>query len=319
MKRKLLACVLLIVVFFSLCPSALAVVGPTDAFYVADYAGVLSDALEKDIVSLNGSLEHYCSGAQVVVVFVKYLDGMYADEYAVQLFNTWEIASNGMLLLFSPLEGRGGIVVGNDIENSFTVSDRNEYLDSYFWEDFDAGHYDDAVVSLVSHIAYWYEEQYNVSFFSDSSVSSRNVILDNRKSNEYPDDEYDDGGYYYDPYYTGSYISSRLFTIMVIAVIFLVFYINDRRRYRAYYLGLGMPIPPYHIWYLLGGPHHRFWTNGPRGPRGPGGPGSFGGFGGTGGSSGGFGGFGSGNFGGGFSGRGFGGGGFSGGGFGGRR
>jgi len=303
MKKKIPALTAALIILCAvLAPTALAVIEPADSFYVNDKAGVLSASLENDIVSLNGELEYYCDGAQMVVVFVSYLDGMYADEYAVQVFNNWKIASNGMLLLFCPAEGKGGIVVGSEIENTFTVSDRDNYLNKYFWDDFDKGNYDAAVISLVTQLSYWYENQYNVSFFDEAAGNTSDGSFSSGQND----------GYYGDGYFYGIspfYIISRLFFVGIFVVFFITAMASDRRRYRAYYMGLGMPIPPYYFWYMWGGPHH--WR-GPRGPRGPGG------FGGGGGGFGG-GGFGGGGFGGGHMGGGFGGGGFSGGGFGGRR
>jgi uncharacterized protein len=81
--RKILASVLLFVLLAAmLITPALAIVEPTEEFYVADYAGVLSDSTKENIVNYNGYLEQSMNGAQIVVVSVEYLDGMYSDEYA---------------------------------------------------------------------------------------------------------------------------------------------------------------------------------------------------------------------------------------------
>ena len=91
-----------------LSPAALAVVEPTSVFYVADYADVLSSDTEDYIVQQNEALWE-ATGAQLVVVTVDFLDGMYSDEYAAEIFHSWGIgdadANNGFLLLLSPGEG----------------------------------------------------------------------------------------------------------------------------------------------------------------------------------------------------------------------
>ena len=110
--KKFLSLTLAIVLMLAVSVPALAVVEQSSEYYVADYASVLSDATEKAIINYNGALETQCSGAQIVVVTVKYLDGMYSDEYANQLFNDWGVGSkdenNGMLLLLAVNENRSG-------------------------------------------------------------------------------------------------------------------------------------------------------------------------------------------------------------------
>ena len=306
-------------------------------------------------MSVNGELEYNCKGAQVVVVTVKYLDGMYSDEYAMQLFNDWQVGdqteNNGMLLLLATEENKGWLTVGEGISGSFTDDMANDYLNTYFWNDFDNGDFDGAVKFLFPQLMYWYEDYYNTDFFSSYYGSSDSTADDNYDYN------YDDGNYdYNDGYYDDGFgtlglfgmILSFIFRNIVLIVILIVFIslVNaDRRRYRAYYSYMGIPMPPYHFWFMFGGPHRRWWHDhhdhwggpggpGPRGPGGPGGPrpprgprgprgGSGGGFGSGGfggGRGGGFGGggFGSGGFGGSHGGMGRGGGGFGGGG-GGRR
>lgn len=349
MKKTISLLIALILTVTVLITPALAIVDQSEEFYVNDPAGVLSEALKSDIVAVNGELEYYCDGAQVVVVAVEYLDGMYSDEYALQCFNDWGVgsdtANNGMLLLMATEENKVWLTVGSGIQGAFTDDMANKYLEEYFYYDYDNGDYDAAVTSLFPQLMYWYENHYGNTFFSDI-YGSGNSGYD--EEYVYPDEEH----YYEDNYYSVGYspfawimsaISNLFFFIVVFVVIFIVVINNDRRRYRAYYTHMGMPIPPYHFWFLWSGPH-RHWR-GPRGPRGPGGPGGFGGpgpggprpgggsrprssssrsggfgsgsFGGR--SSGGFGGFGGGGFSGGHRGGGFGGGGFGGGGGGGRR
>ena len=81
MKKRF---VLFVTVFFALTMllsfPALALVEQSDSFYVADYANVLSDSTESEIINQNGWLEQNCNGARIVIVAVEYMDGMYADE-----------------------------------------------------------------------------------------------------------------------------------------------------------------------------------------------------------------------------------------------
>ncbi len=326
MRKRFISALFMLVLALALAVPALAVVAQSEEYYVADYAGVLSKETKDKIIATNGDIEKSCDGAQIVVVTVDYLEGMNADEYAMQLFNDWgvgsEKANNGMLLLLSVAENKGGLLVGSGLRNIFTDSKINDYLNTYLWPDFDKGEYDIAVVKLLDELFSWYAEHYNV----DLNYNGGGSI-------DYGNNNYGNG--YYDDYYGyGSHFLGSAFVwiliVFVIVIIFIVAVASDRRRYRAYYTHMGMPMPTYYPWFLWFGPHRSWWygpggpgwRSGPRGPRGPGGfGGGGGGFGGRGGSSG-FGGFGGkggfGGFRGGGGGIGRGGGGF-GGGFGGRR
>ena len=308
MKKHIKTVSLLLIVFvllFSI--PAGAIVDKSEEFYVADYAGVLSSDTKQMIIDTNGYLEQNCGGAQIVVVTIDYLDTyQYSDEYANALFNEWGVGddenNNGMLLLLVTQEGKGWLATGADISEFDNLTD--EYLNDYFWDDFDRGDFDGAVASLFPQLVYWYENQYGTQGgFDDYYGINGNGYGDGYENPAQPS------------FFTRIlyFFARNIVTILVIFMFILISIQNDRRRYYSYYNYLGATmIPPYHFWFLWSGPH-RHW----RGPRGPGGPhGGGGGFGGGsgfggGGSSGGFGGFG--------GGIGHGGGGFSGGGGGGRR
>ena len=286
--KKILSFLFALCLFLSVSVSAFAVVDRSESFYVADYSNVLSNDTEQMIINYNGSLEQQCQGAQIVVVTVDYLDGMYSDEYAYQLFNDWGVGSadynNGMLLLLAVQENKAWLAYGLGL-NSLIDSDQvDSLLDQYFWKDFDRGNYDEAVTSLFKALLVWYDEQYDAQVVQSGTSASQG------------------NGYtvgYSEPGLgtrLSHALSSIIKTLVVIAVLSALFG-GGRRR------GGGSWLP----WFLL----FNSWNNNRRrGPwdddhrGGPRGPGGFGG-----------GGFGGGGFGGG---SGFGGGGFSGGG-GGRR
>lgn len=289
MMKKTFSFILALCLFLSLGASAFAVVDQSESFYVADYSNVLSNDTEQMIINYNGSLEQQCQGAQIVVVTVDYLDGMYSDEYAYQLFNDWGVGSadynNGMLLLLAIQENKAWLAYGLGLSSLIDSDQVDSLLDKYFWKDFDRGNYDEAVTSLFNALLAWYDEQYDAQVVqSGTSVSS--------------------GNEYYTGYSQPSFgerlshaLGSIIEILVVIAVLSMLF--GGGRRGR----GAGSWLP----WFLLFNSRSNDrrrdpWDNDRRG--GPRGPGGFGG-----------GGFGGGGFGGG---SGHGGGGFSGGG-GGRR
>lgn len=302
MIKRLLSFAILLLLGVSLMSPARAVVAQSKDYYVADYAGVLSDTLKQNIIHSNSDpngLEQKCQGAQIVVVTVDYLDGMKADEYALQLFNDWGVgghggANNGMLLLLATGEKKAWLEIGAGIVNVFTEKTAGDYFDRYFWNAFDKGRYETAVSNMLNALFSWYANYYHVNGMADGGFI--NGINGGRQP-------------YVDGYGGGYSVAGSLFIwLLIISIIIIVLILaifSDRRRHRAYYTYLGQPIPPYYPWFIWFGPHRHWW-----GPGGPGGPGGFGG--GRGGGFGGFGGFGGG--GGGFGGFGGGGGGFGGGG-----
>lgn len=305
MKKKLCLLTAFILALSLLSLPAFAVVDKSEDFYVADYASVLSEETKQVIIDTNGYLEQNCSGAQIVVVTIEYLDTyQYSDEYANYLFNSWGVGdnseNNGMLLLLVTEEGKGWLSTGSGISGEFDDDTANEYLDDYFWDEFDRGNYDAAVSELFAQLVYWYEDEYGTEGGFDQHY------------NPNPGGGRENGDSYRPSLFQSIvyFFLNNLWIVMFIIIIIINIY-SDRRRYYAYYRSTGVPvIPPYHFWYFWGGPHRHY-----RGPgfhdhhdhdddhHGPFGGGGFGG--------GGFGGFGGGS--------GFGGGGFSGGGGGGRR
>lgn len=297
-----------------LCPAAFAMVGQSDSFYAADYANVLTAETEQMICNYNGALEQQCQGAQIVVVTVEYLDGMYSDEYAYQLFNDWGVGSadnnNGMLLLLATEENKAWLAYGMGLNSQLDSDDVDSMLNKYFWSDFDRGNYDAAVNKLFSQLLGWYDKVYGAHTAS-SAPTSAGMSHGGGGSGSNSVNIY------------GSF--EQLITIFVmVAVLIVVLNVvlggSRRRRYYGYN-GYSRRSSSWLPWFLFfnsqrGRSHHHWdWDDDHRPPFGGGG-GGFGGFGGSGGFGGGSkGGFGGGGFGGG---RGFGGGGFSGGG-GGRR
>ena len=370
MKKNLVSSILVILLLCTsvLSPGAHAIVSQSEDYYVADYAAVLSERTKTDIIESNIDLEYQCNGAQIVIVTVEYLGGIPSDEYATSLFNDWGVGSleggnNGMLLLLATQEPKGWLVVGAGISHVFTDQMAEDYLNWYFWDEVDARNYDTAVRNICEALFSWYASYYELDQsgnaiqvqpglpqpvlpeqpmqpvqpgFPQPIQPAPDIYVNapNQNTQQYRSS--------FDRQYTSMLGIFWLFVIISLISMLFSAARADRNRHTMYYRSMGMPIPPYHWWFIWGPRPHRTWYNNSwRGPRGPGGgggtpPRNSGGSGRSGGSSGsggsggrsggGFGGFGgsSGGSSGGFSGGGSsggsggGGGGFSGGG-GGRR
>lgn len=175
-NKRLLSFLSALVLLFALASPVYAVVSESSSFYCADYANVLSSETEQMIINYNGALESQCSGAQIVVVTVDYLDGMYCDEYAYQLFNDWGVGSakynNGMLLLLAVEENKAWLATGLGLNSKLYSDDIDALLEKYFWNDFDNGKYDSAVTRLFTALLKWYDGVYGSNVSGAGKVSS---------------------------------------------------------------------------------------------------------------------------------------------------
>lgn len=299
MTKRLVSGLFALLLLAALCASAFAVAQPDERFYVKDDAGVLSPELEQRICDYNGALEQQCQGAQFVVLTVNYLDGMYSDEYASQVFAEWGIGSaqynNGVLLLLAVQEKKFWLMAGYGIQNAFDPY-VDDFLDRSFEKDFDNGRYDEAVGSVLEDVLAWFDSEYG-------SAAAQSGAQPSGQNYAYTD------SYGYDSGVSQS--RSRLVRLLVLVLVLWLLFGRRNRNGSGGGGGRGS------------GGGGGFWTGlflgsavgrsrGSSGGRSGGFGGGFGG----GGHSGGFGGGHSGGFGGGM---GHGGGGFGGGGGGGRR
>ena len=157
--------------------SAIEVVDPTEAFYVADYANVLSDETENYIITKNDSL-YSLTGGQIVVVTIEFLGGQDIVEYAHTLMNEWKIGSaefnNGLLLLLVTGEANYWAVQGSGIEVSLTASLMGDYLKDYLEPEFTAGNYDTGVMNVFDAFLGWYDRFYNVNVGGGNAGADNN-------------------------------------------------------------------------------------------------------------------------------------------------
>jgi len=323
LKRLIITPLLIILLLAAAAaPVALALVAQSPDYYVTDDAGVLTSVTRHDIIDANRELEYYCDGAQIVVVTIEYLDGMYADEYALRLFQNWGVgnadADNGMLLLLVTEELKGGIAPGAGVGGIWDDETIDRYLDQFFWPEVDARNYDKAVRNIFSELYDWYLGYYGVDQQGAGQQGTGQQGTGGGTQNAPP--ARDDGYRQPDPAPPATVrpasLCSQVASCFVVLPIFLLVFgliiliivisaFTDRRRYRSYHTHMGMPMPRYHWWYMWGhrpyrswhhhgghhghhGPRHR-GPRGPRGPhghggpRGPGGPHGPGGYGGHGG------------------------------------
>lgn len=165
-----LLCAALPVQSFAAIPDA-----PTENIYVVDTANVIDGADREEMLALGAALDD-ASTAQVVAVTVEFLDGMDAEEYAYQLFNTWGIGDekeeNGVLLLLSVGDREYWVTLGKGIEKKLTVSRATQIVDDTALDSFADGDYSAGMRAAYDALCERVAEIYNVSLDADSAARS---------------------------------------------------------------------------------------------------------------------------------------------------
>ena len=136
-----------------LCAAALAadIPEPTEDFYVYDGANVLTYETEGHIVFCNALLDDAC-GAQIVFVTVDTVGNESIDDYALALYNDWQIGDarkhNGVLVLLAIDDDDYYALTGTGLDLELSAGILKEYLDEYLEPDFAERDYDEGVRKL---------------------------------------------------------------------------------------------------------------------------------------------------------------------------
>jgi len=259
MIRKILALLILISV------GALAQEAPAPQGYVSDYAEVLTPQMREKLTALLQELEQKTT-AQIAVLTVKTTQPYDDFQYALKVFDSWQIGQkgkdNGALFFVAVEDRRVRILTGYGLEGILPDGKVGEILDKFIIPEFRAGRFDEGIYKGVWAVALIIAKDAGVELTGQAPIDPDRL----------PDDN----------------VSPISLVIALIVIFFLVsLMMRSARRTRR-----GSSIP-WWIWLAGSGGSSRSWRSG-----------SFGGFGG-GFSRGGFGGFGGGRTGGGGAGRGW--------------
>ena len=233
MKKKLLTLFLALTLLITSAHAAIPA-RPTETTTVGDFAGVLSKSTIESIEESNAVL-YDATGGEFAIVSVEFMDGMDSADYALQLFNDWGIGhsdrENGTLLVFATADYtddgllKAYFITGTGIDTALSSSKVNQLLENYFYDDFDAGIYDAAVLRLYDQVHLWYEGHYASDFAAyNGTIPQTNGNLIVTRSIDFGN------------------------LIFILILIFVIIALLDRRRYRRYrrrYMGPGLPTAPY--------------------------------------------------------------------------
>ncbi len=157
---------------------------PTDAFFVNDYAGVLSDATKQEIYNQGKSLYEQTK-AQAAVLIVNSLDGESIEEYSMGVATQWELGDkeedNGLLLLIAVEDREIRIEVGYGLEGALPDGKVGRLMENYAYPPLQNSDYNSAVTalydSLVNEIYIEYGIEPDSDYVPDSENDDGNYII----------------------------------------------------------------------------------------------------------------------------------------------
>src|SRR5699024_10470753 len=166
MKRKILLSLLILVFFINgLAFGQTEFPEPNPSFYVYDEANIIDRDSENYIISTNENL-YKQTGAQVVIASINSIGDMDIKEYALRLFEEWEIGSreydNGLLMLIVPEMGEIWIEVGYGLEGPLPDSKVGNIIEESIIPYFQENNYSNGIISGFNEIITEVEEEYNI-------------------------------------------------------------------------------------------------------------------------------------------------------------
>ncbi len=125
---------ILLLLSLSFSTSAIEFPQPTNDLFVNDFADVINEEDEAEIMNIGADLYEQTT-AQIVVVTIDSLDGYDENEYALELGREWGVGSketnNGVVLLLSVSDRRISIQAGYGLEGCVTDAKSGSILDEY--------------------------------------------------------------------------------------------------------------------------------------------------------------------------------------------
>lgn len=155
---------------------ALSIPKQDESIYVNDYAFVLSETTENELVSINQTSDYETGGYVVVATFDFVDEDLY--DFSYRLFNEWGIGSseynNGILLVLDIGNDNYCYILGSGIESVLTDSEAWDIIDNYMEPDFAVKNYDQAVLKTTKQFLNVISESFLID--NDPEQNSTNPI-----------------------------------------------------------------------------------------------------------------------------------------------
>ena len=176
-KKKIASIIIMMILFLNILGiKSFALVEPTSDFYVNDYADLLSNDVQEYIISTNKTLNSQ-TGAQIVVVTVKNLEGQSLEEYATALFRKFGIGdktkNNGVLMLLAIEERQMRTEVGYGLEGVLTDGKTGRIQDEYIIPYLKENNWNEGIRNGYSKILEEVANEYQVDVGEITAVSNK--------------------------------------------------------------------------------------------------------------------------------------------------
>lgn len=152
---------------------------PTKAFYINDFAGVLSDDTESEIAKLGAAVEQATGGAQAVVVTVDSLGGETIRSFGFRLGDKWGIGKkgedNGVILILALRERQYSIEVGDGLGGALPDSLTGRIQDEIMAPYLKQGDYSSAMREGYRAVAGEICKEYGVTVEGAQALEERQV------------------------------------------------------------------------------------------------------------------------------------------------
>ncbi len=157
----------------------------TDLFYVNDYADVLSQETE-DIILKRSTELYEKTGAQIVVLTVKSLDGKDISEFGLETARAWGIGTagkdNGVLILLSTGDREVRIEVGYGLEGCINDAKAGRMIDTYATSRYRSGDYSFGTENLYNAVLNAVLQEYGLETIPGTPVYSDDIPLPDFKT-----------------------------------------------------------------------------------------------------------------------------------------
>jgi uncharacterized protein len=167
-------------------PTAVAAQLPKPTGPVNDFAGVLSEAAERELTELLRSVESDTT-VEIAVAAVASLEGLPIEEYATKLFNAWGVGQagkdNGVLVVVDPTSRSMRIEVGYGLEPILPDGLAGAIIRRDFEPAFKAGDYNAGMLSGIGRLAEVVRKQHPLSVEERRNLAAaeRQAELDARE------------------------------------------------------------------------------------------------------------------------------------------
>ena len=190
LTKRLLSCFILVTFLFApLVHASFTLPTPTNAKYINDYTGRITQEGATKIIAIGHELE-IKTGAQAIVAVVDSTNGLPIEDYALKLFRGWGIGQkgkdNGLLILLAIEDGAWRVEVGRGLEGSVPDALTHRIMNELAKPSFIEANYSKGVLEAYSSLCDAIANEYGVTLDKSLNITlppTGNMISSSRGSN----------------------------------------------------------------------------------------------------------------------------------------